>query len=264
MDRRTVLVPPSDRPSLEALELLSNKWEPAIILTLLHHEPLRFSELESGLPDISANMLTTALGSLTESGLVQRQPISNTPPQVEYELTASGRQLEPVFSTLSTWGKDHLETPTPTAVVADCDDRLTELYGEWLAENFDVEPVNTTAGLRESLLDAPELVVFDIDLWDGSIYEFETHCPTTTRRVLLVGGRPELSLAAWRCDDVLRKPIRKAELIARAETQLDCIGQSETERDRAGIEAKLSILESIYPKSQLETQDVTARLYDQL
>ncbi|ELY40690.1 winged helix-turn-helix transcriptional regulator [Natronorubrum sulfidifaciens] len=263
MDRRTVLVPPSDRLSLEVLELLSNKWEPAIILTLLHHEPLRFNELESALPDISANMLTTALASLAEHGLVQRQTISDTPPQVEYELTDSGRQLKPVFSTLSTWGQDHLETPTPTAVVADCDDRLTELYGEWLAATFDVTSVNTTAELRESLVNAPELVVVDIALWDGSMYEFETYCPTTTRRMLLVGDRPDLSLAAWHCDDVLRKPIRKTELVSRAKAQLECIGQSETERDCAGTEAKLSILESIYPQSQLKAEDLTAQFYDE-
>ncbi len=264
MDRPTVLVPPSDQLSLAVLDFLSNKWEPAIILALLHHGPLRFNELESTLPNISANMLTKALASLTENGLVQRQTISETPLQVEYELTATGQQLEPVFLSLSKWGQENLETPTPVAVVADRDERLTGLYGEWLAENFAVTPVNTASDLRETLLDAPELVVLDTDLWDRSIYEFETYCPDTTRRVLLIGNRPALSLAAWRCDDVLRKPIRKKQLVTRAETQLDYIGQPEPERDRAGIKAKLSVLESAYPKSRLETQDQTAQLYEQL
>ncbi len=262
MDRRTVLVPPSDRLSLAVLELLSNKWEPAIILALLHREPLRFSELESVLPDISSNMLTTALTSLTENGLVRRQQISDAPPQIEYELTSSGRQLEPVFSTLSAWGQEHLETPTPTAIVADCDERLTALYGDWLAETFDVDTVNTTTDFYESLVDGPDVVVFDIDLWDGSVSEFETYCPTATRRILLVGDRPAPSLATWRCDDVLRKPIRKNELITRAENQRDSIGQPEAERNWAGIEAKRSVLESVYPKAQLQTQDPTAQLYE--
>jgi len=264
MDRRTVAVPTSERVSLDTLALLSNKWEPAILLTLLHHDTLRFNELESALPDISANMLTTALTSLADDGLLQRQTISDTPQQIEYELTAAGRQLGPVFSALTTWGQNHLETPTPTAVVADCDERLTALYGEWLAKNFEVTPVSTTADLRKSLLEGPDLAVFDIGLWTGSISEFEAHCPTATRRIVLVGDRPARSLATWQCDDVLRKPIRKKRLMTRAETQLDYIGQSETERDRAGIKAKLSVLESVYPRSRLQAQDPTARLYEQL
>jgi len=97
MDRRTVAVPTSERVSLDTLALLSNKWEPAILLTLLHHDTLRFNELESALPDISANMLTTALTSLADDGLLQRQTISDTPQQIEYELTAAGRQLGQSF-----------------------------------------------------------------------------------------------------------------------------------------------------------------------
>lgn len=264
MDDRTVLVPPDDRFSLETLGLLSNKWEPAIILALLHHEALRFSELEAVIPDISANMLTAALDTLVEHEVIRRQTVSDTPRQVEYDLTTSGKQLEPVFSALSTWGKDHLEGPTPAAVIADGDDRLAALYGEWLAETFDVTTVTTVTALRESLAEIPAVVILDIALWDGSAYEFEMHCPDATRRLLLVSDRPSLSLGSWQCDDVLRKPIRKAEFVSRAEAQLENIGQADRERDLAGTEAKLSVLESVYPKSTLETQPPTAPLYERL
>jgi len=261
MDRRTTIVPPSERLSLDALALLSNKWEPAILLTLLHHDTLRFTELESALPDISPNMLTAALGSLADDELIQREMISETPQQVEYTLTDAGRELEPVFAALTTWGETHLETPTPVAVIADFDARLTELYAEWLADNFTVTTVHTANELRECLAESPDLVVFNADLWDLSASVFETHCPASTRRVLLVGDRPELSVAAWPCDEMLRKPIRKATFVATANAQMKNIGQSNQQRIRDRIDAKRALLESFYPEMKLKNHKLTAQLY---
>ena len=263
MDHRTVAVPPSDRLSLDTLKLLSNKWEPAILLTLLHHDTLRFNELESALPAISANMLTAALKSLADDGLLQRQTISEIPQQVEYELTDGGRQLGPVFSELTAWGETHLETPTPTAVIADYDDRLTELFAEWVADDFTVTVVNTAGELRDCLAESPELVIFNGDLWDQPVSTFESHCPTTTRRVLLVGDRPDLSIAAWPCDDMLRKPIRKEPFVATATAQTDQIGQQKALRDRDRVNAKRTLLESFYSSSTLRNHEHTASLYNE-
>ena len=261
MERRTVIVPPSERLSLDALALLSNKWEPAILLTLLHHDTLRFNELESALPDISPNMLTKALESLADNGLLQRQTISETPQQVEYELTDAGRQLGPVFSALTAWGETHLETPTPTAVIADYDERLTELYAGWIADDFAVTVVNTIEELRDSLGSDPELAVFNVDLWDLPISTFDIHCPATTRRVLLAGDRPDLSLAAWPCDDILRKPIRKATFVSTVKAQINQIGQSDQQRMYDRITAKRTLLELVYPQSKLKDHELTESLY---
>ena len=262
MDTRTVLVPPSDRLALDVLALFSKKWEPAILLVLFHHGPLRFNELESALPKISGNMLTTSLRSLSNNDLIARQTISESPLQVEYALTETGKQLQPVFSELSQWGKSNLETPTPTVVIADRDNRLTALYGEWLADDFEVRTVGTATQLREKLVDAPDLTIVDMGLWENSLDEFEAHCPSPTRRILLVGRRPELSLAAWNCDSVLRKPIRKSELLAAVEMQLKRMGQSTQEREQQRINSKLSVLEAVYPTSKLNSDTVTAQLYE--
>lgn len=261
MERRTVIVPPSERLSLDALALLSSKWEPAILLTLLHHDALRFNELESALPDISPNMLTAALESLAGEGLIQRQMISEKPQQVEYELTDAGRQLRPVFSALTAWGETHLETPTPRAVIADYDERLTELYAEWIADDFEVIIVNTVEKLRDTLANGPELAVFNVVLWDLPISAFDTHCPATTRRVLLAGDRPDLSLAAWPCDDILRKPIRKAAFVSTVKAQVNQIGQSKQQRMYDRITAKRALLESVYPQSELKNHELTEFLY---
>ncbi|MWV65637.1 HoxA-like transcriptional regulator [Halorubrum sp. JWXQ-INN 858] len=262
MDTRAVLVPPDDRVALDVLALLSKKWEPAVLLVLFHRGPLRFSELESALPEISANMLTTSLRSLSDNDLITRQTISESPLQVEYRLTDAGKELQPTFSELSQWGESHLETPTRTAVIADRDDRLTRLYGEWLADDFEVLTVSTGDQLREKLVDTPDVVIVDTRFWEYSLEEFEAYCPSPTRRVLLVGRRPELSLAAWSCDSVLRKPIRKSELLTAVETQIKRMGQPKREREQQRIHSKLSVLEAIYPTSKLTSDNATAQLYE--
>lgn len=262
MDTRSVVVPPSDRLALDVLELFSRKWEPAILLVLFHRGPLRFNELESALPNISGNMLTTSLRSLSDNELVTRQTISESPRHVKYGLTDAGKQLQPVFSELSRWGESNLEAPTPTVVIADRDHRLTELYSEWLADKFEVLTVSTADQLRERLVDAPEIAIIDMQLWGKhSLDEFEAYCPSPTRRMLLVGRRPELSLAAWNCDRVLRKPIRKSELLTAVEIQLERMGQPNQEREQQRIDSKLSVLEAVYPTPKLESDNVTAHLY---
>ncbi|MEY7849036.1 winged helix-turn-helix transcriptional regulator [Natrarchaeobius sp. A-rgal3] len=264
MDQPVVPVPPDDRVALESLSLLSNKWEPVVIVILLESGSLRFGELERTIPDISSNMLSKTLESLSEHGLVDRRVLSESPLSVTYELTDAGEELRPVFDSLATWGDEHIDSVCPTVVLGDRDRRLAELYGNWLQDRFDTISVSDQEQLRRTLAETPDVVVFDMDLWAGEPAALETQCPDVTRRVALVGDRPTASLCAWPCDEILRKPLVEDELITAVARQVERLGQPEAVRERESIESKLSLLESIHSKPILEADERVERLYDRL
>ncbi|AXR76206.1 winged helix-turn-helix transcriptional regulator [Natrarchaeobaculum sulfurireducens] len=244
--------------------MLSNKWGPVVVVVLLDGGSLRFSELEGRIPGISPNMLTKTLESLSTDGLVTRSVISESPLTVTYELTEAGYELQPVFDSLTTWADEHVDSVRPTTVLGDRDHRLVELYRSWLSDQFDVVTVTGPEQLQHNLADAPDVAIFDISLWNNAPTTLIAHSHTTTRRIALVGDRPEPSLCTWPCDDVLRKPLVKSELLTAVTQQLDQFDQPEAERERDGIEARLALLESIYSRPVLEQDATVSRLYDRL
>ena len=52
-------------------------------------------------------MLTKQLRELEQDGLVNRIVYAEVPPRVEYELTTSGKSLEPIVLSLKKWGETH-------------------------------------------------------------------------------------------------------------------------------------------------------------
>ncbi|RQG97247.1 winged helix-turn-helix transcriptional regulator [Natrarchaeobius chitinivorans] len=252
MDKDDVLVPPDTRAALDALSLLSKKWDPVVLVVLLESGPLRFSELERTIPGISPNMLTQTLESLSEHGLVGRSVLSESPLRVTYELTDAGYEMQPVFDSLSLWGNEHIDSVQPTVVLADRDRRLVDLYSGWLRDRFEVIEVRDREQLQRRLHENPDVVVFDTDLWADEPAIFDEHCPGPTRRIALVSDRPEPSLCDWPVDDILRKLLSKDVLITAVVRQVERIGQTPADRDREAIESKLSLLESEHSKLILE------------
>lgn len=97
------------------LLLLDGPWATLIIRELLTG-PKRFGALRQALPGISAHTLTNRLRRFEASGLVTRTAYQEIPPRVEYELTALGASLEPVFAAILAWGAslpDDAILPTP-------------------------------------------------------------------------------------------------------------------------------------------------------
>lgn len=104
--------PPVPVPGLcpyyhEAVELIGKRWTGAIVHTLLAG-PLRFSELAHAIPQISDRLLSMRLKELEASGLVARRVWDEAPVRVEYELTAKGRALQPVLTSLRRWAREWL------------------------------------------------------------------------------------------------------------------------------------------------------------
>jgi DNA-binding HxlR family transcriptional regulator len=94
-------------------EVLSRKWHTVIVHRLLDEEPLRFSDLEDGIEDISSKVLAESLDDLEDRGILERTTVQQSPRRVEYSLTEAGRDLRGVIEAMEAWGREHLEPGDP-------------------------------------------------------------------------------------------------------------------------------------------------------
>jgi DNA-binding HxlR family transcriptional regulator len=96
------------RPKLDgcgiahASDLLGQRWALLVIRELLLG-PKRFTDLRTGIPDISPNVLGQRLRELQESGIVQRRKLAPPAAVQVYELTEWGHELEPAVLALGRW-----------------------------------------------------------------------------------------------------------------------------------------------------------------
>ena len=87
-----------------AVELIGRRWSGAIISVMLRG-PQGFNEMLGAVPGLSDRLLTERLRELEAEGLVRRTVIPGPPIRVSYELTESGRELEPVIEKLGQWAE---------------------------------------------------------------------------------------------------------------------------------------------------------------
>jgi DNA-binding HxlR family transcriptional regulator len=85
-----------------ASDLLGQRWALLVIRELLLG-PKRFTDLRTGIPDISPNVLGQRLRELEESGIVRRRKLAPPAAVQVYELTEWGRELEPAVLALGRW-----------------------------------------------------------------------------------------------------------------------------------------------------------------
>lgn len=97
-----------------AVELVGERWALLIIRDLLVG-PRRYTDLKQGLPRIPTNILSTRLKELQDAGVVRRVPLSHR--GLVYDLTAFGRELEPIVLALGRWGFAAMGDPEPDDVV---------------------------------------------------------------------------------------------------------------------------------------------------
>lgn len=92
-----------------ALDILTGKWKPVILLELIYNGTMRFGELQKGIPGINKKMLTQQLRELEYNDIVHREVYNEIPPRVEYSITEYGKGLTKVLQTLNDWGAEHVE-----------------------------------------------------------------------------------------------------------------------------------------------------------
>jgi DNA-binding HxlR family transcriptional regulator len=93
-----------------ALDILGERWALMIVRELLLG-PKRFTDLRTGLPHLSADVLAQRLRHLEGAGILVRRTLPPPTPVKVYELTASGRALEPALVELGRWGGAYAPEP---------------------------------------------------------------------------------------------------------------------------------------------------------
>ena len=92
-------------PVARALDVIGERWSLLILRDLNRKGPLRFQELEQGLPGVAPNTLSARLKLLEAQGVIATRLYEQHPPRYEYFLTDKGKALGPVLKALYAWGE---------------------------------------------------------------------------------------------------------------------------------------------------------------
>ena len=90
----------------EVLIMTSDRWS-MLVIEALSTGPVRFTHLMAKVPGISHRMLTQTLRKLERDGLVSRTSYPESPPRVEYALTALGTSFTKPLQAVITWTLDN-------------------------------------------------------------------------------------------------------------------------------------------------------------
>jgi DNA-binding HxlR family transcriptional regulator len=93
-------------PSRAMPTRMGDKWMP-LVLRCLEDGPRRFSELRVPLHRVTPKVLTETLRAMERDGLVTRTAYDESPPRVEYALTALGRSLLVPLDAVAAWCAEH-------------------------------------------------------------------------------------------------------------------------------------------------------------
>jgi DNA-binding HxlR family transcriptional regulator len=92
----------------QILDRVADKWS-LMVISLLGHRTLRFTELKREIDGVSQRMLTVTLRHLERDGLIRRTVHPVVPPRVDYELTDLGCGLIETIQSLVTWTESNQE-----------------------------------------------------------------------------------------------------------------------------------------------------------
>jgi DNA-binding HxlR family transcriptional regulator len=91
-----------------SLDLIGDRWTLLVIRDMMFFGKQRFEEFLESPEGISTNILANRLKSLEAMGLVEKQPYSNHPRRMNYQLTQRGKSLRPVLKAMINWGLKHI------------------------------------------------------------------------------------------------------------------------------------------------------------
>jgi len=93
-----------------ALDVVGERWALMIVRELLLG-PKRFTDIRRGLPHVSPDVLAQRLRDLEQAGILHHRRLPPPYASQVYELTASGRALEPALIELGRWGGTYAPPP---------------------------------------------------------------------------------------------------------------------------------------------------------
>lgn len=134
-------------PIAKASELLGDRWSLLIARELLFG-PLRFTDMEEGLPGISRSVLSDRLKSLQAAGICEKTPDG------AYRFTEAGEALRPVLQSMGEWvARWIMNDPTP----AESDPRLLMLF---ISRHINRERLPDERVVAEFRLSEPDDVIW--------------------------------------------------------------------------------------------------------
>ncbi len=259
---------PSDDRVAQAVTLISKKWHPVIIQSLLDDGPLRFNELQERLDGISGKVLTDSLEDLQENDLIERHVVSESPKRVEYDLTRAGRELQAVMETLADWGKRNLgESTRPTVLVVDDDPRLARMHAGWLAEEYDVETAFNGKDAITALSDEIDVVLLDRrmpGLSGDDLLEKIREADLDAGVVLLTAVEPDVDVADMEFDAYLLKPGEESEVREVVAEVLERTTADEDITEHYSLLARRALLDARLTAAEREASDEYQRLLERL
>ncbi|MBX0295762.1 winged helix-turn-helix transcriptional regulator [Haloarcula nitratireducens] len=259
---------PSDDRVAQAVTLISKKWHPVIIQSLLDDGPLRFNELQERLDGISGKVLTDSLADLQENDLIERHVVSESPKRVEYDLTRAGRELQAVMETLADWGKRNLgESTRPTVLVVDDDPRLARMHAGWLAEEYDVETAFNGKDAITALSDEIDVVLLDRrmpGLSGDDLLEKIREANLDAGVVLLTAVEPDVDVADMEFDAYLLKPGEQSEVREVVAEVLERTTADDDITEHYSLLARRALLDARLTAAEREASDEYQRLLERL
>lgn len=87
------------------MSIISGKYKMIILYWLGEFNVLRHNAIHRLIGTISFKMLSTTLKELEADGLIIRVVYPQMPPKVEYSLSAKGKSLIQILSSLCEWGE---------------------------------------------------------------------------------------------------------------------------------------------------------------
>ncbi len=99
----------------QCLEVVGEWWS-LLIVRDAFLGVTRFDDFRKRL-GISRNILNQRLSALVEADVLSKEPYSEHPPRYDYRLTAKGRDLWPVLTTMRQWGDRYAAPEGPPLIV---------------------------------------------------------------------------------------------------------------------------------------------------
>ena len=97
-----------DCPVSVTVKILSGKWKPLLLLHL-KSGPQRYADLRAQVTEPSEKVFIEQLRQLQRDGIVDRFVSAETPPRVDYAISAYGLTLVSVLQQMADWGARHRE-----------------------------------------------------------------------------------------------------------------------------------------------------------